>query len=173
MIFNQHKGAETLFFVAIMMAKYYYLWERKLNNMKKASKILFLIGGIVTILAAIAFIVIGIVALAAGALATNPDAPEWVTKLIQQIVADNPGFDVKKAVDLLNAAGYVFVVLFAFAVAAVVLSFICSSKDYRPLPLLIVATAFAVVGGSPLSILGGIFGIINWAQERRNQASAA
>ena len=141
--------------------------------MKKASKILFLIGGIVTILAAIAFLVIGIVAFAAGALASSPDAPEWVNKLIQQIIADNPGFDVKKAVELIKIVGYIFVVLFALAVASVVLSFICASKEYRPLPLLIVATAFAAVGGSPLSILGGIFGIINWAQERRTQAPAA
>lgn len=141
--------------------------------MKKASKILFLIGGIVTILAAIAFLVIGLVALVAGGLASQPDAPEWVTKLINQIIADNPGFDFKKAIDLVLAVGYVFVVLFALAVASVVLSFICSSKEYRPLPLLIVATAFAVVGGSPLSILGGIFGFINWGQERRTQTPTA
>ena len=141
--------------------------------MKKASKILFLIGAIVTILAAIVFIVIGIVALAAGAAAGGADAPEWVQKLVQQIMADNPGITLQQVIDLLKTTGYIFIVLFVAAVASVVLSFICASKEYRPLPLLIVAMVFAAAGGSPLSILGGIFGIINWAQERKTQAPAA
>ena len=142
--------------------------------MKKASKILFLIGAIVTILAAIAFLVIGIVGLAAGAYAANlQTAPQWVVEIVQKIQQENPSYTIQQVIDSLNAVGYVFIVLFVLAVASIVLSFICQAKDYRPLPLLIVATAFAIVGGSPLSILGGIFGIINWAQERKAQTPAA
>ena len=50
--------------------------------MKKASKILFLIGGIVTILEAIAFIAIAAVSFYAVAAAQQPNVPEWVAKLI-------------------------------------------------------------------------------------------
>lgn len=141
--------------------------------MKKASKVLFLVGGIVTILAAIAFIILGIISLSAGVLATAADVPDFVKEIIAAIQKDYPSYTVQQIADLLKAVGAVFIVLFVLAIAAVVLSFICSSKEHRPLPLLIVATAFAVVGGSPLSILGGIFGIINWAQERKVQAPAA
>lgn len=141
--------------------------------MKKASKVLFLVGGIVTILAAIAFIILGIISLSAGVLATAADVPDFVKEIIAAIQKDYPSYTVQQIADLLKAVGAVFIVLFVLAIAAVVLSFICSSKEHRPLPLLIVATAFAVVGGSPLSILGGIFGIINWAQERKVQAPAS
>ena len=141
--------------------------------MKKASKILFLIGGIVTILAAIAFLVIGILGFAAGALATAADAPDFVKEIIAEIQKDFPSYTIAQIADLLKTVGAIFIVLFVTAVASVVLSFICASKQYRPLPLLIVAMVFAAAGGSPLSILGGIFGIINWAQERKAQTPAA
>ena len=131
--------------------------------MKKASKVLFLIGGIVGILVAIVFLALGIVYLSVGVLATSADIPDWAQKIINEIIAQNTGYTI----------GAVLIVFFVLAVAAVVLSFICSSKENRPLALLIVATAFAVAGGTVFSILGGIFGIINWAQERKAQTPAA
>jgi len=141
--------------------------------MRKASKVLFLIGGIVTILAAIAFIVLGILGMVVGGLATSPNAPDFVKEIIAAIQKEYPAYSVQQIADLLKTVGAVFIVLFVFAIAAVVLSFICASKENRPLPLLIVASVFAIGGGSVLSVLGGIFGIINWAQERHTQAPAA
>ena len=141
--------------------------------MKKASKVLFLIGGIVGILAAIVFLALGIVYLSVGFLATSADIPDWAQKIINEIIAQNPGYTIAQVASVLKTIGAVLIVFFVVAVAAVVLSFICSSKEYRPLPLLIVATAFAAAGGTVLSILGGIFGIINWAQERKAQTPAA
>lgn len=141
--------------------------------MKKASKVLFLIGGIVGILAAIVFLAVGIVLLSVGVLATSPDIPDWAQKIINEIIAQNPGYTITQVADTLKTIGAVLIVFFVLAVAAVVLSFICSSKENRPLALLIVATAFAVAGGTVFSILGGIFGIINWAQERKAQTPAA
>jgi len=141
--------------------------------MKKASKVLFLIGGIVGILAAIAFLAVGIVLLSVGVLATSPDIPDWAQKIINEIIAENPGYTITQVANTLKVSGAVLIVFFVVAVAAVVLSFICSSKEYRPLALLIVATAFAVAGGTVFSILGGIFGIINWAQERKAQNPVA
>lgn len=141
--------------------------------MKKASKVLFLIGGIVGILAAIVFLALGIVYLSVGFLATSADIPDWAQKIINEIIAQNPGYTIAQVASVLKTIGAVLIVFFVVAVAAVVLSFICSSKEYRPLPLLIVATAFAAAGGTVFSILGGIFGIINWAQERKAQTPAA
>lgn len=141
--------------------------------MKKASKVLFLIGGIVGILVAIVFLALGIVYLSVGVLATSADIPDWAQKIINEIIAQNPGYTITQVADILKTMGAVLIVFFVLAVAAVVLSFICSSKENRPLALLIVATAFAVAGGTVFSILGGIFGIINWAQERKAQTPAA
>ena len=141
--------------------------------MKKASKVLFLIGGIVGILVAIVFLALGIVYLSVGVLATSADVPEWAQKIINEIIAQNPGYTIAQVASVLKTTGAVLIVFFVVAVAAVVLSFICSSKENRPLALLIVATAFAAAGGTVFSILGGIFGIINWAQERKKQTPAA
>ena len=140
--------------------------------MKKASKILFLIGGILGIFAAIAYVVIGAVAIYAAAVAQGgQDVPEWVVKLIQQIMADSH-VTAEQAVKSIAAVGVLFMVLFVLAIPAAVLSFICSSKDKRPLPLLIVATAFSLTAGSALSVVGGVLGIVSWATVERREREA-
>ena len=139
--------------------------------MRKASKILFLIGGILTILAAIAFVAIGGVSLTAGALAKSAGCPEWVIKMINEIMADSK-CTFEQAVDSLLTVGVLFVVEFVLCIPCAVLAFICNGKDRRPLPLLIVATAFAVLAWSPLCLAGGVLGIVNWATVERKEREA-
>ena len=139
--------------------------------MKKASKILFLIGGILMIVAAIAYLAIGIVGLVAGVLASSPDTPEWVSKMIAEIIADSH-CTKEVAIKSLLIVGALFTVEFVLAIPCAVLAFICSGRDYRPLPLLIVATAFSVLAWNPLCMVGGVLGIVNWATVERREREA-
>ena len=139
--------------------------------MKKASKILFLIGGILMIVAAIAYLAIGIVGLVAGVLASSPDIPDWVAKMINDIMADSHcTFEV--AVKSILTVGILFSVEFILAIPCAVLAFICSGRDRRPLPLLIVATAFSVLAWNPLCMVGGVLGIVSWSTVERKEREA-
>ena len=139
--------------------------------MKKASKILFLIGGIVTILEAIAFIAIAAVSFYAVAAAQQPNVPEWVVKLIQQIMQDSKCTQ-EQAVASIATVGILFIVQFALCIPCIVLSFISASKEKRGLGLLIVSTIFAGAAWSPVSLVGGVLGIVSWATVERKEREA-
>ena len=139
--------------------------------MKKASKILFLIGGILGIFGAIAYIALSGVCFYAVAVAEDPDVPQWVVELIQKIVADSK-VTPEQAVAAIATVAIVFMVLFILSIPAIVLSFVCSSKDKRPLPLLIVATAISLTAGSALSVVGGVLGIVSWSTVERKEREA-
>ena len=136
--------------------------------MKKASKILFLIGGILTILGAIAFLGLAIVCIIAAGMSQSPDCPQWIQKLIVDICNDYH-MTGEEAVAAILTVGIVFVVFFVLSIPAAILSFICSGKDKRPLPLLIVATAFSLMAGSAVSTVGGILGIVSWSTVERKE----
>ena len=139
--------------------------------MKKASKILFLVGGILMILAAIAYAAIGIVALIAGLAASSPEIPEWVARMINEIMVDSHcTFEV--AVKSILTVGILFSVEFILAIPCAVLAFICSGRESRPLPLLIVATAFGALAWNPLCMVGGVLGIVSWATVERKEREA-
>lgn len=141
--------------------------------MKKASKILFLIGGILGIIAAVAYIAIGAVALYAAYVAKDPAAPEWVIKMINDIMAESK-VTLDEAIKSVYVVGVLFIVEFVLAIPCSVLAFICKGKENRPLPLLIVATVFAGAAWNPLCLVGGVLGIVSWAtverKEREGQA---
>lgn len=139
--------------------------------MKKASKILFLIGGILTILEAIAFIAIAAVSFYVVAVAQDPDVPQWVAKLINQIMADSH-VTAEQAIASVAAVGILFIVQFALCIPCIVLSFISASKEKRGLGLLIVSTVFAGAAWSPLSLVGGVLGIVSWATVERKEREA-
>lgn len=139
--------------------------------MKKASKILFLIGGILMIVAAIAYLAIGIVGLVAGALASSPNIPEWVSKMITEIMSYS-NCTKEVAIKSILTVGVLFTVEFVLAIPCAVLSFICSGRDRRPLALLIVATAFGALAWNPLSLVGGVLGIVSWATVERKEREA-
>lgn len=137
--------------------------------MKKTSKVLFLVGAILTIFAGLAFLGIAIGAFVAAGLAESPDCPEWINKLLISLM-ENTKLTRETCVKLVIAGGAMFIVLFVLSIPACVLSFICSSKEYRPLSLLIVSMVFATLSGSALSVAGGIVGIVNWSKfERKEQ----
>ena len=54
----------------------------------------------------------------------------------------------------------------------IVLSFISASKEKRGLGLLIVSTIFAGAAWSPVSLVGGVLGIVSWATVERKEREA-
>ena len=126
--------------------------------MRKASRILFLIGAILAIVSFVSLLIAGGFMLYAAGLAGTPDAPQWVTELLAKIAQY---FKVAKPEQFVLAFGVFCVVFAALSVPAAVLAFICRGKEKPGLGLVITATAFAVASGSTLCILGGIFGIIS------------
>ena len=136
--------------------------------MRKASRILFLIGAILAILGFFAFIGLGIFMLVLYGMVGEPDAPAWLAELLQKIAQE---FKTTTPQNLLAACGALFLVFSLFSIPAAVLSFICKGKEKAGLGLIIPAMALSLFAGSTLSVLGGIFGIIACAQE--NKAASA
>ena len=139
--------------------------------MKKASKILFLIGGILAIFLAVTWLALGSVFVAAAASLKAGEPFDFAIELAKDILKDNPTYTMEQVVKYILAVGIVFFVLFVFAIPAAVLSFICKGKEKAGLGLIIPAMALSLFAGSTLSVLGGIFGIIACAQE--NKAASA
>ncbi len=141
--------------------------------MKKASNILFLIGGIVAILMVILWLVLSIVffvyggtaALIAAGEGSNLD-PNLVDAL--QLWMRQNGY-VKNYIYQYEAAsaaciGYGVTLLFMslFAVPAAILCFICRKKE-PSLGLLITTGVFNLLGGAAVGLAGAVVGIVDWA----------
>lgn len=138
--------------------------------MKKASKILFLIGGILTILAAIAFVVLAGVGFYAVAVAEEPNAPKWVVDLVNELISK--GSTKEEALGSIVLLSAVFIVQFILSIPCAVLAFVSSGKEKRGLGLLIVATVFATVAWSPVCLVAGVLGIVSWSTVERKEREA-
>ena len=142
--------------------------------MKKASKILFLIGGIVAIIMAVVFFIVAIVyfvqaGIAAGLQQTPSsyaDLPESVQKALQDLIK---ACDAKSWEDVAKYAaglGVLFLVVGIFAIPGAILSFI-ARKDNASMGLIITATAFNIVCWNPVSVVGGVLGIVDCAVNKK------
>ena len=138
--------------------------------MKKASKILFLVGGILTIFAAIGFVILAGFSFYAVAVAEEPDAPQWVIKLVNDLIAE--GSTKEQALAAITLVGAVFIVQFILSIPCAVLAFVTSGKDKRGLGLLIVSTVFATLAWSPVCLVGGVLGIVSWSTVERKEREA-
>ena len=138
--------------------------------MKKASKILFLIGGIVAILMAVLMLVLAIVFFVDGgisaAIAQDPsvlaDLPQDVVKALNDL-AKSAGVNTWKALaDYCIGLAVVFLFVSLFAIPGAILSFI-ARKDKASMGLIITATAFNIFCWNPVSVVGGVLGIVDCA----------
>ena len=134
--------------------------------MKKASRILFLVGGILAIVACMTLVAISVFFFVAVSLYQGGTAPEWVNKLMTSIHDD---FGVSNPAKLVLCFGIIFDVIAVFNIPASVFSFICHKKENRGLGLLITATAFSVTACAQCSIAGGVLGIVNWAANHKKE----
>ena len=142
--------------------------------MKKASQILFLIGGILAILLAVLWLVLAIVFFVDGGIAAAVASdPSTLANLPQDVI--------KALNDLAKAAGVntwealasyciglavMFLFVAIFAIPAAVLSFI-SRKPSASMGLIITATVFNILCWNPISVVGGVLGIVNCAVNKK------
>lgn len=131
--------------------------------MRKTSKILFLVGGILAIFLAILWLIAGIFLLVdAGAAITYRAGgtldPQVVSILEEMMI--KTGMTINEIIALFLTTGIASIVFFIFSVPAAVLSFICHGKARPGLALLIVSTIIGFLGGSLASVAGGILGFI-------------
>ena len=134
--------------------------------MKKASRILLLVGAIVSIFYVVVF---GILSIVFGIFGSDAAKQAIIDGLndgsIKTSIQGTPE-EIASALQAVFAALSVVFVLFMIAsIACAVISFIARAKQNRP--MYIVAIVFAVISGTLFGIPGGIFGIVALAQENK------
>ena len=140
--------------------------------MKKASKILFLIGGILAILAIVTYLLFAIGTFVCGglavAIAEGANPGQEIVDAFNKACAE-AHVTLKELAAAFMTMGIVFAVLFVFSIASTVLSFIDKAKDNPGLGLLIPSTAIHLCAGNLVSLVGGVLGIVYWATKGRKE----
>lgn len=148
--------------------------------MRKASKILFLIGGIFAILASIAFLVVAIVEFVQGGVIlayveaarsgkATKEMLEALDELLKAMGYEHGIYDISSlnALEALGnqrlASAVYFLICSIVAIPAAVLAFICKGKEKPGLALLIVATVLNGFVWNIVAVVGGVLGIVDWA----------
>lgn len=145
--------------------------------MRKVSKILFLVGGILAAFTMLVLLGLAVAFLYFGVIATlvAKDPSGIDQSLINGLdyfakyIARTKGAYEILAGDFIGK-GIGFTVSFLFSIPAVILSFTCRSREKPSLGLLIVTTIICALGSCFVSVAGGVTGIINWALNDRNEA---
>lgn len=147
--------------------------------MRKASKILCLIGGIVGIVLAILWLVLAIVYFVYGGFAValdsgahSVDIPQPVYEWLVDYVKANgtsafPNGWADVASKLFGTAA-LFLIMFLFSIPCAVISFILSRKEKTGLPLPIVLAVLSWAGNI-FSFVGAGLAIANWAVVERKE----
>lgn len=138
--------------------------------MKKASKVLLLIAGIVSIVMAILWLVLSIIEFVrAGevyAIYTARNAgnavvpPDWYMEYFKAHHSEYKTFleFTEAYAGSFILTGVLYMVFFVFCIPCAIISFISKNRENKG--LFICDIIFGVLSGTGLSILGGIFGLI-------------
>ena len=167
-----------IFFIHKYSKSFIMIDKKGILIMRQASKILFLIAGILAILASIAFLVVSIVDFVRGGIflvyvqaVKDGSATSDMAKAVQELL-DAMGKEVYSlnglealGNELIGSAVY-FLILAIFAIPAAVLAFICKGKKEPNLALIIVATVFLGFTWNIVGVVGGVLGIVDWAVSR-------
>lgn len=132
--------------------------------MKKASKILLIINGVLAILAAIGFLVTGIIFM----YGATPEAREMILKLIDEgVITTSTTMTREELATFVQAMssslGIGFVISAVLNIPNAVLSFIAAGKEKKPLYIIVIV--LSVLSSTLVGILGGIFGLISSSKE--------
>ena len=127
--------------------------------MKKASKILLIVGGALGIFLALLFLIIGIVFLTF----TTPEAKELIIQGLNNgtVRSDLPGTPEQQALviqSMFLGLGIGFIVAVPFYVVSSIFSFVANGKESAN--LFIVTMVFGILAGNTAAFLGGLFGLI-------------
>ena len=143
--------------------------------MRKASKVLCLIGGILGIILSIVWLVMAIVYFINGAVAAaiaeggaSGDIPQAIKDFLIDFMKQHPTWTWKQIAESLLGSAVLFVIMFLFSVPCIVFSFIVRSKEKTglALPIVLVVLSWA---GNVCSFVGGALAIVNWAVVERKQ----
>lgn len=143
--------------------------------MRKASKILCLIGGILGIILAVVWLVLAIVYFINGAVAAaiasgyvGGEIPKSIQEFLTDFIKQHPGLTWEEITASLVGSAVLFVVMFLFSIPCAVISFIVRGKEKTglPLPIVLVALSWA---GNVCSFVGGVLAIVNWAVVERKE----
>ena len=134
--------------------------------MKKASKIILIVSGIIAILAAVTYLVVGIACFSLG---------QNLTDAIIKAVEGSPeysGMPYEDLVNLVNSAkvvaGAVFILAGVFACINAVICFMANKKETKG--LYIATIVFGVISSTLVSLVGGILGLIANTNENKQAA---
>ena len=132
--------------------------------MKKASKILLIINGVLAILAAIGFLVTGIIFM----YGATPEAREMILKLIDEGAITTTTTMTREELatfvqTMSSSLGIGFVISAVLNIPNAVLSFIAAGKEKKPLYIIVIV--LSVLSSTLVGILGGIFGLISSSKE--------
>ncbi len=132
--------------------------------MKKASKILLIINGVLAILAAIGFLVTGVIFM----YGATPEAREMILKLIDEgAITTSTTMTREELATFVQAMssslGIGFVISAVLNIPNAVLSFIAAGKEKKPLYIIVIV--LSVLSSTLVGILGGIFGLISSSKE--------
>ena len=134
--------------------------------MYKASKILFLIGGIIAVLSVFAYLLCFIASFVCGGLCLAIVEGQEVDARIVEIfnkACTESGMTMQQMAAGFITMGVVFTVLFVFSIASAVLSFIDKGKSNPGLGLLIPSVVIHLCAGNVVSLVGGTLGIVYWS----------
>ena len=142
--------------------------------MKKASKILCLVGGILGLVLALLWLILSIVHFAAGACMTawinGADIGEATREWLRQMAAAEGYY--YSSMEVFEAhcysQGATFLVMMLFAIPAAIISFILSKKEKTGLPLPIVLAVLSW-SGNIAAFAGAALAIVNWAIVERKE----
>lgn len=132
--------------------------------MRTASKILLLVGGIVSFVTAFTLFIVSIVFLVCSA----PEAKESIVEGINNgtITSSFPGNPVEQAEKiqaLFAILGIVFIIWVFLCIANGILALIGRSKQNKP--MLIINIVFGILSCVTINFVGGIFGLIANSRE--------
>ena len=132
--------------------------------MKKASKILLIINGVLAILAAIGFLVTGVIFM----YGATPEAREMILKLIDEGAITTSTTMTREELatfvqTMSSSLGIGFVISAVLNIPNAVLSFIAAGKEKKPLYIIVIV--LSVLSSTLVGILGGIFGLISSSKE--------
>lgn len=146
--------------------------------MKKASQIVLLVAGILTIICAVAYLISSIVYFAAGAVVimlengtiSPADFPEWAQQIIDQISAGKEYDSYAALAAALFTAGAFLLIFAIFSIPAAILSFLARSKDTKG--LYICCIVFGILSTTIVATAGGILGLIHQAVDKPSEEQA-
>ena len=144
--------------------------------MRKATKIVLLIAGILSIVGAVGwligsmvYLICGVVAAAAAGGSASGDIPEAIVNFIVDY-AQSHGLNLEETASALLATGIIYLVFAIFCIPAAILSFIARKKEAKG-PY-IACIVFGALSATGVALVGGVLGLIALAVEPKEEPKA-